>query len=102
MTGNRVLGFFLVASIILIPLGAAILHASLTVVEYKVRYDNAEPLSGTNKTALQLTLLSAPDDTGIPQTVSITTSKTMNPPVRVSPHVHAISVPIAQWHKNSC
>ena len=79
-TGHRVLALFLVAAIILIPLGAAILAASLSVVEYKVRYDNVGVLNG-NKQQQQQTLLAAPDTTGIPQTVSIITTKNMNAPV---------------------
>ena len=81
MTGNRVLAFFLVAAVILIPLGAAILAASLSVVEYKVRYDNVGVLNSSSKQQQQQTLLAAPDNTGITQTVSITTSKNMNAPV---------------------
>lgn len=80
MTGNRVLAFFLLATLILIPLGAAILAASLGVVEYKVRYDNIGSLAGTSKATQQQTLWAA-EDTGIAQTVSITTSKHMKAPV---------------------
>ena len=81
ITGNRVLAFFLVATIILIPLGAAILAASLSVTEYKVRYDNVGTgLASTDKTAQQQALW-ANEDSGITSTVSFTTTTTMKAPV---------------------
>ena len=81
ITGNRVLAFFLVATIILIPLGAAILAASLSVTEYKVRYDNVGTgLTNTDKPAQQQALW-ASEDNGITSTVSFTTHTTMKAPV---------------------
>ncbi len=80
MTGNRVLAFFFLATLILIPLGGAILGASLGVVEYKVRYDNVGSLAGTSKSDLQQTLWNSQPD-GIFQNVSITTTKHMKAPV---------------------
>lgn len=82
MTGNRVLGFFLLATLILIPLGAAILAASLSVVEYKGRYDNLGALNSTSKADQQSVLWSNQDD-GVVQSVTITTTKHMKAPVYV-------------------
>ncbi|DBB12141.1 hypothetical protein WJX82_010754 [Trebouxia sp. C0006] len=82
MTGNRVLGFFLLATLILIPLGAAILAASLGVVEYKARYDNLGALNGTSK-ADQQSVLWNNQDVGVVQSVNITTTKHMKAPVYV-------------------
>lgn len=81
ITGNRVLAFFLVATIILIPLGAAILAASLSVTEYKVRYDNVGQGLNTTDKAAQQRALWASEDVGIPSTVQITTTTTMKAPV---------------------
>lgn len=78
MTGNRVLAFFLVATLILIPLGAAILAASLSVTEHKIRYDNE--LTGFNsssKTVQQQTLWSNTDSV----TKTITITKNLKAPV---------------------
>ena len=80
MTGNRVLAFFLLATLILIPLGAAILAASLGVVEYKARYDNLGALNGTSKGDQQSVLWSNQDE-GVVQSVTITTTKHMKAPV---------------------
>ena len=81
MTGNRVLSFFLLATLILIPLGAAILAASLSVVEYKGRYDNLGALNSTSK-ADQQSVLWSNQDNGVVQSVTITTTKHMKAPVR--------------------
>lgn len=79
MTGNRVLAFFLVATVILIPLGAAILAASLSVTEYKIRYDNVGTgFDSSSKSVQQQTLWSP--NTGS-QTVDFTTTKTLKAPV---------------------
>lgn len=81
ITGNRVLAFFLCATLILIPLGAAILAASLGVVEYKIRYDDVGPdFQGNDKSAQQQALW-ASGDAGVATTVSFTTSKRMQAPV---------------------
>ena len=78
MTGNRVLAFFLVATIILIPLGAAILAASLSVTEYKVRYDNVgNGYNDPSKAVQQQTLWA--DTTN--QTVNFRTTKILKAPV---------------------
>lgn len=79
MTGNRVLAFFLLATIVLIPLGAAILAASLSVTEYKIRYDNVGTgFDSSSKTEQQQTLWSS--NTGS-QTVNFTTTKRLKAPV---------------------
>ena len=79
MTGNRVLAFFLVATLILIPLGAAILAASLSVTEYKVRYDNVGTgFDNSSKTVQQQTLW-GPNTPS--QTVNFTTTKNLKAPV---------------------
>ena len=78
MTGNRVLAFFLVATLVLIPLGAAILAASLSVTEHKVRYDNAGTGYDSSSKAVQQQTLWA--DTGN-QSVTFTTTKSMKAPV---------------------
>lgn len=80
MTGNRVLAFFLLATLILIPLGAAILAASLGVVECKARYDNLGALNGTSKADQQSVLWNS-QDAGVVQSVTITTTKHMKAPV---------------------
>lgn len=78
MTGNRVLAFFLVATIILIPLGAAILAASLSVTEYKVRYDNVgSGYSDPSKAVQQQTLWAGTTN----QTVNFRTTKILKAPV---------------------
>ena len=84
ITGNRVLAFFLVATIVLIPLGAAILAASLSVTEYKVRYDNVgDGLDSTDKATQQQTLW-ASEDVGVASTVAFTTTTTLKAPVCVT------------------
>ena len=78
MTGNRVLAFFLVATLILIPLGAAILAASLSVTEYKVRYDNVGTgFNSSSKAVQQQALWTNPGN----QTVNFRTTKTLKAPV---------------------
>lgn len=81
ITGNRVLAFFICATIILIPLGAAILAASLGVVEHKIRYDNVGTDFNTNNRVTSQQALWQSGDTGIPTTVSFTTTKRMQAPV---------------------
>lgn len=81
ITGNRVLAFFIVATIVLIPLGAAILAASLGVVEYKVRYDNVGSDFASNDRNTSQSALWASGDTGVPTSVSFTTTKRMEAPV---------------------
>lgn len=81
ITGNRVLAFFICATVILIPLGAAILAASLGVVEHKLRYDNVGTAFETNNKATQQQALWQSGDMGVPTTVSFTTTKRMNQPV---------------------
>lgn len=82
ITGNRVLAFFICATIILIPLGAAILAASLGVVEHKIRYDSVGTPFATNDRTTQQQALWQSGDVGVPTTVSFTTTKRMNQPVR--------------------
>lgn len=79
MTGNRVLAFFLVATVILIPLGAAILAASLSVTEYKIRYDNVGPGFDSNDKSVQQRALWA--GAGNQSTVTFTTTKRLKAPV---------------------
>lgn len=81
ITGNRVLAFFIVATIILIPLGAAILAASLGVVEYKVRYDNVGPDFASNDLNASQSALWGSGENGVPTSVSFTTTKRMEAPV---------------------
>ena len=86
MTGNRVLAFFLVATVLLIPLGAAILAASLSVTEYKIRYDNVGPGFDSNNKLLQQQALWS--GAGNVSTVTFTTTKRLKAPVSgITDHV---------------
>lgn len=79
MTGNRVLAFFLVATVLLIPLGAAILAASLSVTEYKIRYDNVGTGFDSSDKSVQQQALWA--GAGNQSTVTFTTTKRLKAPV---------------------
>lgn len=83
MTGNRVLAFFLVATVLLIPLGAAILAASLSVTEYKIRYDNVGTGFDSNDKSVQQRALWA--GAGNQSTVTFTTTKRLKAPVSGTP-----------------
>jgi hypothetical protein len=69
--------------VVLLALGIPILIGSLDVKEYRVRYDDSGIFSTGNRTAQQEALFKGGDN-GVPVTVTVTVSKTMNPPVSKS------------------
>lgn len=80
ITGNVVVIYFFLVTLLCIALGIPILKASMDVVEFKVRYDNTGAMAGKTP-AQQQGLLQAQQGSGVTTSVNLTVTKDMQPPV---------------------
>ena len=94
ITGNVVVIYFFLVTLLCIALGIPILKASTDVVQFKVRYDDTGAMAGKTS-AQQQGLLQAQQGNGLTTSVNMTVTKDMQPPVSsaVEPNAHSAHYP---------